>query len=179
MTDIPQDPPKPSIQDSSIQDTTTDTFAVIDGGAPPPRRDRAPRKTRKAPHLDTMNKRGPRTPSSTPDYHPGVIGAGIANTWGQFGMLVGMIDPHCGGLFVTNAKQMGEAMEKLAKTNPAVRQFLLNLISTSVIGEVIAAHFPVFAGIAMHHIPAARAKMEAASALTEENLKKMSGQSDA
>lgn len=92
---------------------------------------------------------------------PGAISEGIAQFYGFIGMSVGMIDPHCGGIIVQNAQPMANSLEEAAKTSPALRKFLEGLVTTSVWGQVMAAHAPVLTAIAAHHVPAIRDRVNA------------------
>lgn len=129
-----------------------------DTGAKP--RDTAPRarRTRKATEDKTA---GPAKEKSidAPEYVPGRIGEALAGTYAQIGMMWGMFDPQCAQVLISNSKSMADSMEKWAKESPAVRGVLEKLITTSVIGEVIAAHAPIVMAIGMHHVPALRNKM--------------------
>jgi hypothetical protein len=86
----------------------------------------------------------------------GSITAGISQLYGQVGMFVGMFDKECGSAIVTNAQAMGASLEAAAKESPAMQEFLNKMITTSVWGQVIAAHLPVVMAISMHHVPAIR-----------------------
>ena len=123
-----------------------------------------------APGKDVPPKRQRRTNTSSTasngktsrtvenDFRPGVIEAGLTGMYGQIGLMVGMLDPQCGSIIVQNAQTMAASMEAWAKESPTAREFLNKMVTTSVIGQVIAAHAPVVAAIAMHHVPAIRRK---------------------
>jgi hypothetical protein len=105
---------------------------------------------------DSMPRR-PRMRSSSSEVPPfveGYLTEHLTKFYGNIGMMVGMFDPTCGSTVVMNAKQMAESMEKLAETSPGTRKFLMSLVSTSALAEVIAAHMPVLMAIAMHHTSA-------------------------
>ena len=65
-------------------------------------------------------------------------------------------DAACGGAIINAAPKCGEAMENLARENPAVRKALLAMVETSVWGQVIMAHAPIMLAIAIHHVPAVK-----------------------
>lgn len=161
MTDNENTPPP-------LPPVSEPTFSVIQGDKPETPKDSAPKRGRGRPRLDPKAEAAASTP-----YKPGVISQGLTGLYGQLGMMLGMIDPHCGQAIIANAEVMAQSLEKLAKDNPAVREWLTRLVTTSVIGEVIAAHMPVAFAIFMHHTPIGRAKMEAATGLTDENLQSM------
>lgn len=76
------------------------------------------------------------------------------------GMMLMPFDAHCGKIVIDAAPRCAETLDELAKTNPAVRRILINLITTSALGAVVMAHAPILMAIAMHHIPAMREKQE-------------------
>lgn len=83
----------------------------------------------------------------------------------QIYMLVGMglmpVRPTVGKAIIEAAPECAESLVKYAETNPAFKRFLINFVSTSDLGKVIAAHAPIFIAIAME-LPIVRKKqMEA------------------
>jgi hypothetical protein len=69
-------------------------------------------------------------------------------------------DPSCGRIVIENAEKCAEALDELAKTNTAVRNFLIGLCTTSAWGAVLMAHAPIVMAIAMHHVPALKKQQE-------------------
>lgn len=157
--------------DTIPPEDTPPTFTVVDGDIP---QDSAPKRQRRRASLPTSGKA--KSTRAIPGYEPGVIAKGLTNFYGQVGMMVGMFDPTCGQTIVANAQPMAESLEKAAKQNPELRAWLMKLVSTSVLGEVIAAHTPVALAIFMHHTAFGRAKMEAATKLTDEQLARFAQQ---
>jgi hypothetical protein len=158
----------PGIDPVDVTEKSGPDFEVVAEKAPPRRllpgrgapqretgaKDTPPRSTRARKKASSTGGAKPKV--EVPEYQPGKIAEGLSTVYGGIGMMVGMFDPHCGGVIVSNAQAMANSMEKLAKESPAARAFLEKLITTSAIGEVVAAHLPVVAMIASHHIPAFR-----------------------
>jgi hypothetical protein len=76
------------------------------------------------------------------------------------GMSVMPFDPSCGRTIIENADKCAEALDELAKTNTAIRNFLIGLCTTSAWGAVLMAHAPIVMAIAMHHVPALKKQQE-------------------
>lgn len=169
MADDTVDPPVFTSTDGTPPpaDSKPGILRGLPGGKRVPPKDTPPKRR--------SNTRGSSTPSGAPKpaasgpLPHGAIAAGMANLYGQVGMFWGMFDPTCGKAIATNALAMGESLEAAAKESPAFREFCEKLISTSVWGQVIAAHAPVVAIIAMHHVPAIRNKFNPATAGTPDS----------
>lgn len=144
-------------------------FSVVQGELPP---DSKPRKGR------TKSVFTGQPASKATAYQPGVIARGLTELYTNMGSFLGMFDPQCSMVIITNAQAMAESLEKLAKDNPAIRAALMRVITGSVWGEVIAAHMPVMMAITMHHTAFGKARMEAVQNLTDENLAKMTQPTD-
>lgn len=95
-----------------------------------------------------------KTPKPTPPKpRTGQLKKPLMEMYGSIGMAVSMFDPQCGFAVMQNAEKCAEAMEGLARENEAVRRVVMNMIQTSVWGQVIAAHSPIIFAIAAHHVP--------------------------
>lgn len=136
----------------SIKRGTTD---IPGGSTGTTTKDTPPKRSRKG---GTGTAGTAKPTASTVDYQPGVITQGLESFYGQIGMVVGMFDSHCGTVILQNTQPMAASMEAWAKESPSARSFLNKLVTTSVIGQVIAAHTPIVMAIAMHHVPAIRNK---------------------
>ena len=75
-------------------------------------------------------------------------------------MSVMPFDPSCGRIIIENSEKCADALDDLAKTNSAVRYFLITLFTTSAWGAVVMAHAPIVMAIAMHHVPALKKQQE-------------------
>ena len=84
----------------------------------------------------------------------------LATLYTGIGMSVMPFDPSCGRTIIENADKCAEALDELAKTNTAVRNFLIGLCTTSAWGAVLMAHAPIVMAIAMHHVPALKKQQE-------------------
>jgi hypothetical protein len=84
----------------------------------------------------------------------------LANIYTGIGMSVMPFDPSCGRMIIENADKCAEALDDLAKTNTAVRNFLIGLCTTSAWSAVVMAHAPIVMAIAMHHVPALKKQQE-------------------
>lgn len=92
----------------------------------------------------------------TPAMPRGGLAAPVAALYTKIGQYVQLFDPGCGGALVMGAADCGKAWEEVAKRNPAVRRWLLALLSASSNMELLVAHLPILAAVAIHHIPAVR-----------------------
>lgn len=95
-----------------------------------------------------------------PKPRPGTLVKPLTDFYTSIGMLMVPFDPFCGGAVVKSAPKCAEAMENLARENPAVRRAILSVIETSVWGQVIVAHSPIIMAVAAHHVPKVRNGME-------------------
>lgn len=84
----------------------------------------------------------------------------LENFYMGMGLAVMPFDPTCAKLIMENAGPCAEAMDEWAKTNPAIRRALIQLVTVSAAGKVLMAHAPILMGIAMHHVPALRERQE-------------------
>lgn len=104
-----------------------------------------------------------RSTRSIPSVKPmpkGGLKPALAQMYAGVGMAVMPFDPACGRVVLENAERCAESLDELAKTNPAVRNLLISLVTTSAWGAVIMAHAPILMAIAMHHVPALRERQE-------------------
>lgn len=115
-------------------------------------KDSPPKSTRSRRRESTSD--GPAV--EPPPYEPGRIAGALKETYGKIGVMVGMFDPFIGETCVRNAEQMANSMERLAKESPRTRAFLDKIITSSAVGEAIAAHSPLAMAIGMRFIPALR-----------------------
>lgn len=86
----------------------------------------------------------------------GQLARQITQLYVSLGTFMMPLDAACAGAIINAAPQCGEAMENLARENPAVRRAILAMVETSVWGQVIVAHAPIMLAIAIHHVPAVR-----------------------
>jgi len=152
VTPVTVDKEVPKRTPFGVRRAQTDT----PGGTPDsPPRDTPPKRRKSA---GTGTGATAKNATTAIPYTEGVISGGLQQFYGQIGMVVGMFDEHCGTAIIQNAIPMAASMEAWAKESPAAREFLNKLVTTSVIGQVIAAHTPMVMAIAMHHVPAIRKK---------------------
>lgn len=117
-------------------------------------RPRSEKKTR-APRAEKTRR------TAAPKLMPkGGLKPALAQMYTGIGMAVMPFDPACGRVIIENAGSCAESLDELAKTNPAVRNLLISLVTTSAWGAVIMAHAPILMAIAMHHVPALRERQE-------------------
>lgn len=105
------------------------------------------------------NTRQRKTPSVKPMPKGGLKPA-LAQLYAGIGMSVMPFDASCGRVIIENADSCAQSLDDLAKTNPALRNLLISLVTTSAYGAVIMAHAPIIMAIAMHHVPALRDRQE-------------------
>jgi hypothetical protein len=68
----------------------------------------------------------------------------ITALYGQVGNVVAYVAYPLGQAIVQQAGPAGEAWDAVAKQNPTVRKWLLNMTKTGAWGELFAAHLPIF-----------------------------------
>lgn len=152
----PANPVDPTFTTETLPPEETESRGILRG---------LPGSGRRTPPKDTPPKRksSPRRTSTDAPSKPavdalpdGALAKALADTYGQIGLFVGMMDPVCGTAIIENAMAMGSSLEALSKESPATKEFLQKLITTSAVGKVIAAHLPVGIAILAHHVPAIR-----------------------
>lgn len=106
--------------------------------------------------------RTPRTPKTrqAKALPKGGLKGPLTQLYVGIGMSVMPFDPSCGRTIIENADKCAEALDELAKTNTAIRNFLIGLCTTSAWGAVLMAHAPIVMAIAMHHVPALKKQQE-------------------
>lgn len=121
-----------------------------------------PRKTRWWEAKSKKKNPTPKPPKTKPALvapRGGLLGP-LEDFYTGIGMFMMPFDPACGKVIIESAPKCAESLNELAKTNPAVRRLLIQLVSTSAMGAVIIAHAPIVMAIAMHHIPALKQRQE-------------------
>ncbi len=126
-----------------------------------PEDDRAPGKTKGRGRGRTK----PRPKADVPPFRAGPIAAGMNKLYARTGKIVQVLDPDIGGAIIAVTRKesdddvtVGEAWEELAKTNPRIRAFLLQMIQGGAWGQLIMAHAPILLAVIMKdgirkHIP--------------------------
>lgn len=132
-------------------------------GAPPPRTGKpGQRRTRPRPDQGTPDppqRRIVRDDEAPPEYRPGILVRPLTDIYVAVGTMLLPVSPPVGTAFVQNAGQCAESLDELARTNPAVRRFLMSLLQTGAWGKVIAAHLPILLAIGVTYSPAVRRTM--------------------
>lgn len=91
-----------------------------------------------------------------PKPRPGALVKQFTDLYVSVGTMMLPFDQPCGTVIIQSAPKCAEALENLARENPAVRRALMALVETSVWGSVLAAHAPILIAVAIHHVPAVR-----------------------
>jgi len=160
MTDEPVDLSKPTFE---VIDTPVTTDPIIpdqeaSNGIPPV--DETTSRYDNIRKLFDAKGTTPKPPKTTkpvpPKPRPGTLVKPLTDLYTSVGTMLIPFDQPCGMAIVNCAEDCARALENLARENPAVRRALLRLVETSVWGQVIAAHAPIFVTVAMHHNPAVR-----------------------
>lgn len=76
------------------------------------------------------------------------------------GLAVFAFDQPLGQLIAENAENCATAWDELAKSNPAVKRALENLLQTSAYTAIIAAHMPIAVAVATKYVPYLRDSYE-------------------
>lgn len=114
-----------------------------------------------------------KKPLTTPR---GGLKQALENWYVGIGMAMMPFDPHCAGIILENASKCAESMDEWAKTNPAVKRVLLQMVSVTAAGAVLAAHAPIIMAVMMHHIPALRQRQEKMAGDMAEMFTRMAAQ---
>jgi hypothetical protein len=182
------DPTPPPVDWSQIVDANGQAIpAEIPDEPPPPdhrasRTPRAPRALFGKPAGDKRDDK-PRaaTRRKTVPNREGQFIEPLTNLYGGIGLTLSPFDPICGQAFMVNAEPCARALDALAYRNESVRRLLWSITQTSAVGMVFAAHLPILAAIAMHHVPAVQEMLGTMGAEFAENIARQAaeGNSDA
>ncbi len=119
------------------------------------------------------NKKSPGAPNASkprkmrkpaPAMPRGGLAKPLTDIYVSLGMVMMPFDPSCAKIIIEQAPACAEALDEMAKQNPAVRRILISLVTTSAWGKVIMAHAPILMAVAMHHVPALKNAQEKAFA---------------
>lgn len=175
MSDENERVPEPEISEDSksfdFNALTVETTEPLTAFEPP--NPRASRERRKWYQRKDKGTNTPREKVPAPPMPKGGIAAPMAALYRKTGELIQPFDYGCGSVLIGGAEDCGKAWEELAKRNPAVRRFLLSLLSTSAVTELLIAHAPILAAVAVHHVPAVRSMMEKMAADAGEMFARM------
>lgn len=69
------------------------------------------------------------------------------------GIMLMPIYPEIASQVTQNAERCADAWVELAATNPAVKRFLVALVTTSATGALIMAHLPILIAVTMQFVP--------------------------
>lgn len=173
------DPIVPESESPFTEAEAAERQSFLDRALGTPRTQRT-RKRRGKPLNDT-----PGAPKAIPPKpRPGALARPLTEMYVALGMSVMVFDQPCGTAIVNSGPRCADALENLARENPAVRRALLALVETSVWGQVIVAHAPIMAAIAVHHIPGAGEKVatvagKVAAQQADDFLRNQNGQAPA
>lgn len=102
------------------------------------------------------------------------IAGPIAALYRRVGQFVKPFDPGCGTALIMGADDCGRAWEEVCKRNPQVRRWIMALLATGANMELLVAHAPILAAVAIHHVPAVRQMVtETTEKMTEAFNKQM------
>lgn len=118
----------------------------------------------------------PRVRVPVPAMPRGGLAEPMAAIYRKTGEFIMPFDVGCGTVLVKGADDCGKAWEELARRNPAVRRALMSFLSTSAVSEVLIAHAPILAAVAVHHVPAVRNMMEKMASDAGEMFAKMAAE---
>lgn len=140
------DPEKPfAFTEEQAQERENFVLRALQGGKTTPRE-----RKRKPPREKVTAANAPPMPRK------GHLARQFTQLYVSLGTFMYPFDAPCANAVINAAPKCGEALENLARENPAVRKALLAMVETSVWGQVIVAHAPIMLAIAIHHVPAVR-----------------------
>lgn len=138
------DSPTPVFTEEQAKDRENFVLRALQGGR------RGPRERVRKPRAEKVVGPIPNMPRK------GQLARQLTQFYVSIGTFMMPFDAACGGAIINAAPKCGEALENLARENPAIRKALLAMMETSVWGQVIVAHAPIMLAIAIHHVPAVR-----------------------
>lgn len=115
------------------------------------------RKTRKT----TQSRQ--KTHKPLPAWREGMIAAWASNAYVMAGSMIEPFDEALGKALVVIASPAGRTWEKWAKQNIVIRRWFAWLMETSVAGEMLMVHMPVFMAVIMRINPMRTSVQEMAS----------------
>ncbi len=86
-------------------------------------------------------------------YRPGVLVRPLTELYENIGGMIILFDQPCGQAIVASANACAKSLDELARTNVKVRNVLMRLVQTGVLGKLIAAHLPIILAVVAHHFP--------------------------
>ncbi|HEY1213251.1 MAG TPA: hypothetical protein VGE93_06430 [Bryobacteraceae bacterium] len=86
----------------------------------------------------------------------GGIAGPIAALYKRAGTFIQPFDAGCGTALIMGADDCGKAWEEVCRRNPQMRRYVLAMIATGANMELLVAHLPIIAAVAIHHVPAVR-----------------------
>lgn len=149
------DPIIPDVESPFTPEEAAERQSFVDRALHGPRRERPTRKRRE------KLSDGPGSPPKVtpPKPRPGTLAKPLTELYVTLGAFLLPFDPACASAIINSAPKCADALENLARENPAVRKAIIALVETSVWGQVIVAHAPIMLAIAIHHIPGVREQM--------------------
>lgn len=117
-------------------------------------------------------RKGERKPSTSKPIPPmpkGGIAGPVAALYKRAGTFIQPFDAGCGTALIMGADDCGKAWEEVCKRNPQFRRYVLAMIATGANMELLVAHLPIIAAVAIHHVPAVRQMVTQ----TTENMTRM------
>lgn len=91
-----------------------------------------------------------------PPMPKGGIAGPIAALYKRAGTFIQPFDAGCGTALIMGADDCGKAWEEVCRRNPQMRRYVLAMIATGANMELLVAHLPIIAAVAIHHVPAVR-----------------------
>lgn len=93
----------------------------------------------------------------------------LTELYATLGGLIVPFDNHCGTAIVLSAPKCAEAMEDLARQNPAVRRAIMSMVESSAWMKVALAHAPIVVAVMIHHVPSVQNAFQAVVAPAPEH----------
>lgn len=126
-------------------------------------------ETIKGGFLSRFRRKSAKESKPIPAMPRGGIAGPVAALYRRIGTFIQPFDPGCGNALVMGADDCGKAWEEVCKRNPQVRRYVMAMLATGANMELVVAHAPIIAAVAIHHIPAVRQMVTQ----TTENMTKM------
>lgn len=107
---------------------------------------------------DNPKNAKPRKPM--PTMAPTALHRGLMDFYNGMAFMLMPMQPEIAMAISSSAEKCADAWVELSRTNPAVKRFLIGLVTTSATGALIFAHMPIIMITAVTFVPGLKEKQE-------------------
>lgn len=127
---------------------------------------------------ESDNPRGPKPKKPMPSMAPSALRQGLIDFYQGVAIVAMPFKPQLAMSISAQAEACADAWIELSKTNPAIKRFLIGLVTTSATGALIMAHAPILIAAAMAFVPAFAERDDAVSMAAFMSQMNMPGSED-